>query len=86
MSAVTQHGAAPHYFVPAPSRHPAAAAFGLLLVISGASQWVNGADWAAWVVLAGFATWAFVLQQWFRDAVSESEHGLYNKRVDVSFR
>ncbi len=86
MSAVTPSGHQPYYFVPAPSRHPASAAFGLLLVIFGASQWINGAGWAAWVVLAGFAVWAFVLQQWFREAVSESESGLYGKRIDVSFR
>ena len=85
MSAVTE-GAKPYYFVPAPSRHPASAAFGLLLVIFGASQWVNGAPWGAWVVLAGFVTWVFVMQQWFRDAIAESEGGHYNKRVDVSFR
>jgi cytochrome c oxidase subunit 3 len=86
MSAVRQPGAAPYYFVPAPSRHPASAAFGLLLIIFGASQWVNGADWGSWVVLAGFAFLAFVLQQWFRQAISESEGGAYNKRVDGSFR
>jgi len=86
MSAVTHAGSQPYYFVPAPSRHPAMAAFGLLLVIFGGSQWVNGAPWGAWVVLAGFAFWVFVLQQWFRDAVGESEGGLYGSRIDVSYR
>jgi cytochrome c oxidase subunit 3 len=86
MSAVTQPGAAPYYFVPAPSRHPASVAFALLLVIFGASQWVNGVEWGSWVVLAGFVVWTFVMQQWFRQAVSESEARLYNQRVDVSFR
>ena len=73
MSAVTPAGTQPYYFVPAPSRHPASAAFGLLLVIFGASQWVNGVEWGAWVLLAGFLVWAFVLQQWFRQAIGESE-------------
>ena len=41
MSAVTE-GAKPYYFVPAPSRHPASLAFGMLLIIFGASQWING--------------------------------------------
>jgi cytochrome c oxidase subunit 3 len=86
MSAVTPAGSQPYYFVPAPSRHPASTAFGLLLVIFGASQWINGADWAKWVVLAGFILLAFVLQQWFRNAISESEGGFYGKRIDVSFR
>ena len=86
MSAATSHGSTPYYFVPSPSRHPVSVSFGLFLMILGASQWVNGASWAAWVVLAGFVVWAFVLQQWFRQAISESEGGLYGKRIDVSFR
>ena len=86
MSATTPAGTQPYYFVPAPSRHPASAAFGLLLIIFGASQWVNSNEWGKWVLLAGFLVWAFVLQQWFRQAISESEGGLYGKRIDVSFR
>src|SRR6476661_5724136 len=61
MSAATQHGQQPYYFVPSPSRHPAMAAFGLRF-------------------------WAFVLRQWFGQAVGESEGGLYSDRIDVSFR
>jgi cytochrome c oxidase subunit 3 len=86
MSAVTQPGAQPYYFIPAPSRHPASVALGFLLIVFGASQWVNGVPWGAWVLLAGFVIWLFVLQQWFRQAISESEGGLYGKRIDVSFR
>ncbi|NUZ07036.1 cytochrome c oxidase subunit 3 [Piscinibacter koreensis] len=84
MSALTQ--TQPHYFIPSPSRHPAMLAFSMLLVIFGASRWVNGAGWAGWLVLAGLLFWAWVLFQWFRDSVGESEGGLYSKRIDVSFR
>ena len=53
MSAATHHaGAAPYYFVPAPSRHPALTAASLLLVIFGAGQWVNGDAWGKWFVSA----------------------------------
>jgi cytochrome c oxidase subunit 3 len=86
MSAVTPAGGQPYYFVPAPSRHPASTAFGLLLVIFGASQWVNDHDWGKWLVLTGLIVWAFVIQQWFRQAIGESEGGYYGKRIDVSFR
>ena len=86
MSATTPHGTQSYYFIPAPSRHPASAAFGLFLVIFGASQWINGAGWGAYVVLAGFLTWAFVMQQWFRQAIGESETGLYSGKIDTSFR
>ena len=86
MSAATQHGAQPYYFIPAPSRHPAMAALGLFFVIFGASRWINGEGWGAYGVLIGLLLWAFVMQQWFREAIGESETGLYSKRIDTSFR
>ena len=86
MSAAIQHGAQPYYFVPAPSRFPVLVAVGLFLLFFGAGQWINGHGWGAYMSLAGILTWAFVVQQWFRLAISESESGLYSDRIDVSFR
>ena len=86
MSAATQHGQTPYYFVPAPSHFPVLTATGLFFVILGAGQWVNGHGWGAWVTLFGFLMWAFILQGWFRAAINESESGLYGSRIDVSFR
>ena len=86
MSAAAPHGQTPYYFVPAPSRHPVLAAAGLFFVILGAGQWVNGHGWGAYAVLGGFIMWAFVLQQWFRQAIGESEGGQYSNRIDASFR
>ena len=85
MSAAT-HPAQPYYFVPAPSRHPALAALGLFFVILGAGQWINGHGWGAYALLFGFLLFAFVLQQWFRQAIGESESGQYSDRIDLSFR
>jgi len=86
MSAATPHGATPYYFVPSPSSHPAMAAFGLFFVILGAGQWVNGVDWGKWSLLLGMVIWLRTLFVWFREAISESEGGLYSQRIDVSFR
>ena len=86
MSAATTHGQTPYYFVPAPSRFPAMAAFGLFFVIVGGGQWVNGHGWGAYAVMFGLLMWAYTLQLWFRQAISESESGLYSDRIDVSFR
>jgi cytochrome c oxidase subunit III len=61
-------------------------AFGLFLVILGAGQWINGAGWGAYALLAGVIVWLSVLFFWFRDAIAESEGGLYSQRIDVSFR
>jgi cytochrome c oxidase subunit 3 len=86
MAATQPAASAPYYFVPSPSRHPALAALGLLLVVYGATQWINGAGWAAYVFLAGLLLWAFVLFQCIGESVRESEGGLYSDRVDLSYR
>jgi len=85
MSSAT-HGTTPYYYVPAPSRHPVMAAIGLFFVILGAGQWINGSGWGAYSLLFGLLWWLGVLYQWFRDAVAESEGGLYSDRIDASFR
>jgi len=86
MSAATPHGHQPYYFVPAPSRFPVLTATGLFFVILGAGQWVNGHQWGSYALAFGLAMWLFVLQQWFRASIAESEGGLYSDRIDVSYR
>ncbi|RQP21575.1 cytochrome c oxidase subunit 3 [Piscinibacter terrae] len=86
MSAATQHGQTPYYFIPAPSRFPVMAATGLFFVIMGAGFWINGTDAAKWALLFGLLLWAVTMRQWFGQAISESEGGLYGDRIDVSFR
>ena len=86
MSAATPHGPQAYYFVPAPSRFPVLVATGLFFIIFGGGQWVNGQGWGSYLVLFGFLMWAFVMQQWFRQAIGESEGGLYSDRIDLSFR
>ena len=77
---------APYYYVPPDSAHPARASVCLLIVMLGASAWVNGIDSAKWAVLVGLLGLFVVLYQWFGDAIHESEIGLNSKRIDVSYR
>ena len=86
MAATTPAGTTPYYFIPSPSRFPAQASLGLFFVILGAGQWVNGASWGAYSLALGMVIWLFTLYQWFSQAISESEGGLYSDRIDVSFR
>ena len=86
MSATTPAGQTPYYFVPPPSSYPVQAAIGLFFVVLGAGQWVNGHGWGAYSLLLGMVIWLGTLFQWFRQAISESEGGLYSQRIDVSFR
>src|SRR5207253_4787339 len=58
----------------------------LLLMAFGAATWFNGYAMGPWLVLAGFAVLLTMMFGWFGTVIRESEHGLYNKRVDFSFR
>jgi cytochrome c oxidase subunit III len=85
MAAITP-GSTPHYFIPSPSRFPVSASAGLLAMGMGGGFWVNGAENAKWVVLAGFIWLMFVLYQWFGASIAESQGKMYSKKVDISFR
>jgi len=82
----TAHGSTPYYYVPHESRHPVMASIGLFFVILGAGQWINGSGWGMYSTLFGLAWWLVVLYQWFKDAVAESEGGLYSHKIDLSYR
>ncbi|WP_427913746.1 cytochrome c oxidase subunit 3 [Ramlibacter sp. MMS24-I3-19] len=82
----TTSGVTPYYFVPHPSRHPVFAAAGLFFVILGAANWINGNHWGMYSVFLGLLWLFFVLFQWFRDSIRESEGGQYSRKIDLSFR
>ena len=82
----TPHANAPYYFVPGPSQWPILAGASLLLTMAGAAAWVNGVPWGMYANLLGILGFLVVLYFWFGDAIAESEGGMYNSRIDVSFR
>ncbi len=82
----TQQGHAPYYFVPGPSKWPVLMGTALLVTMIGASGWVNGLSWGKPLNIAGIIAALFVLYYWFGDAIAESEGGLYNARIDTSYR
>ena len=82
----TSHGATPHYYVPEPSPYPALASLGLFFVILGASQWINEINWGKYSLMLGMVIWLGVLFKWFSASVTESESGLYGRKIDLSFR
>ena len=81
-----QQGKVPDYFVPGSSKWPLLMGAAMLVVAVGAVAWINDARWGAALNLAGLLAALFVLYRWFGDAIAESEGGLYNRRIDTSFR
>ena len=82
----TQQGQAPYYFVPGPSKWPVLMGTALLLTMAGASGWVNGYSFGKPLNIIGILAALTVLYFWFGDAIAESEGGLYNTRIDTSYR
>ena len=82
----TQQGQAPYYFVPGPSKWPVLMGTALLATMAGASGWVNGYSFGMPLNLIGILAALTVLYFWFGDAIAESEGGLYNTRIDSSYR
>ena len=74
------------YYVPQGSPWPIVGSFGLLLLMVGASTWLNGTDAGFWIMLAGVATIIFMLSGWFATVIGENQQGVYSDQVDVSFR
>src|SRR5215472_17939624 len=81
-----QSGAKPYYFIPQPSHWPITGSCALLLMAIGAATWFNAYSFGPWLVLAGFAILLTMMVGWFGRVIDESEHRLYNKKVDSSFR
>lgn len=76
----------PYYFVPGLSGHPVRASLSLLILAMGLVVWFNDYPGGKWISLVGIVSLLTVLYFWFGDSISESENGLYGKRVDSAYR
>jgi cytochrome c oxidase subunit 3 len=86
MSAVDHSAPKPYYFIPQPSHWPIVGSCALLTMGLGAASWFNGYAVGPWLVLAGFLLLLTMMFGWFGNVIGESEHRLYNQKVDISFR
>ena len=74
------------YYVPHDSHWPIVGSIGLLFLMVGVSNWLNGADAGFWIMLAGVAIFLYMLYRWFGEVIDESLSGKYSDQVDTSFR
>jgi cytochrome c oxidase subunit 3 len=74
------------YFVPHDTRWPLITSIGLFVLFAGVSVLLNGGDLGKWVAFSGMAIVVFMMFRWFGEVIGESEGGIYNPQVDMSFR
>jgi len=75
-----------HYYVPEPSHWPITASIAIFTMMVGGALSLNGAGIGPTVLGAGFVLFVIMLFGWFGAVIRESEGGIYNDQVDVSFR
>lgn len=85
-SASHDHDFEERYYVPHRSHWPVVGSLGLLFLMVGVSSWLNGASAGFYIMLTGVAVIIFMLTGWFGTVIGESISGLYNAKVDKSFR
>ena len=74
------------YYLPDPSPWPIIASVGLFTLALGFVLFLNEAGIGPWFMLIGAVIIAIMMFGWFGKVVGESESGVYNDRVDTSFR
>jgi cytochrome c oxidase subunit 3 len=74
------------YYVPHSSHWPAVGSAALFLTMLGAANWLNGADWGSYVMLAGLGVLFYMMFGWFGDVIRETQAGTYGASEDMSFR
>ena len=74
------------YYVPHTAKWPIVGSVGLFIMMIGAANWLNDNSTGPWFFAVGSLTVIVMIVGWFADVIRESEGGLYNSAVDISFR
>ena len=74
------------YYVPHGTKWPIIGSIGMLLLMVGASNWLNGNGNAKYMFYAGLLVLIFMMFGWFGQVIRESQQGMYNDQVGISFR
>ena len=72
------------YYLPEPSYWPIIGSIGLFLTLGGLAHVLH--DGSPMIMMAGAVVLLVMLFGWFGTVIRESESGLYNDQVDMSFR
>ena len=74
------------YYLPNPSGWPIVGSIGMFSLLLGFMQFLNEGSTGPWLMAFGGAVIIYMLAGWFGKVARESEGGLYNAHVGMSFR
>lgn len=74
------------YFLPHKANQPILGSIGLFTLLAGFSNYLNGSSIGPTMMLLGGAVLIYMMFIWFGTVVHENQSGLYNHKVDISFR
>ena len=74
------------YYIPEPSHWPITATVSIFTMFVGGAVTLNGGGIGPMILGAGFVLFVYMLFGWFGAVIGESESGIFNDQVDVSFR
>ncbi|MCF6264455.1 MAG: cytochrome c oxidase subunit 3 [Xanthomonadales bacterium] len=74
------------YYIPHGTKWPIVGSIGMFLLMVGASNWLNGSSSGQYMLYAGLLILIFMMFGWFGLVIRESQLGMYNAQVGVSFR
>ena len=74
------------YYLPHGTRWPFLSSLSLLILFVGLSNFLNGYSGGMVIMFTGLALLLIMVYGWFAEVIQESESGIYNAQVDISFR
>jgi cytochrome c oxidase subunit 3 len=81
-----EHATTPNYYVPHGTRWPIVGSVGLFTMLGGTALWLNQYAPGPWVALTGLLILLVMIVGWFSVVIGENERGMFNLKVDSSFR
>jgi cytochrome c oxidase subunit 3 len=74
------------YYIPHKAVWPIMATAGLMLMLAGFANYLNGSSIGSGMMIVGFLAFLIMLGLWFALQSTESEAGMYNHGVGISYR
>ncbi|MDD2739415.1 MAG: cytochrome c oxidase subunit 3 [Methylomonas lenta] len=74
------------YYIPHKAVWPIMATAGLMLMLAGFANYLNGSSIGSGMMLVGFLAFLVMLGLWFTLQSKESESGMYSHQVGISYR